>query len=70
MSDEIKPPRDRKNEENVGRWEDRCDAIWAISQDRSLVCDRPMDHKGLHRGRIIQLSTNKVLGYGASRWRS
>jgi hypothetical protein len=67
---DAKMPRERKGEERMGRWEDRCDALWVISESRSLVCDRPMDHKGLHRGRIIQFSTSKVLGYGASVWRS
>lgn len=58
-------PRMRQWEEPRGRWETRCRFIWAIGGMRALVCDRPDEHKGLHRGRIIDHNTLKFLAYGA-----
>lgn len=56
-----------------GRWENRCPFTWnldtgtILSVVRLMVCDRPVDHAGLHRGRILRLSTQNtvatVIGY-------
>lgn len=57
----------RRSEEPRGRWENRCDYAYAMGFQKTLVCDRPDEHKGLHSGRIIQWEANGsaiVLGYG------
>jgi len=63
--------RDRQTEEPPGRWENRCPFTWRIDGDKWLICDRPREHAGLHRGRLMLFpwpgGDASVLGYGARR---
>ena len=61
----LPPVHDRRDEEPRGRWEDRCDVVWKIAYERTLVCDRKTGHKGMHSGRIIADTT--VIGYARRR---
>jgi hypothetical protein len=60
-------------DEPIGRWENRCDFAWKISLHQFMLCDRPREHKGLHRGRIWYFPGDEkdpsahVRGYGAHR---
>lgn len=71
MTDETTPPppRDRQREEPVGRWEGRCLTMTWLGGDAVLICDRPADHKGLHRGRTVTAGYGSitVIAYGAVR---
>lgn len=63
-----KAARDRTIEEPRGRWENRCTFGWNIDGPKVLICDRPFAHKGLHRGRILDIgygATPQVVGYAA-----
>jgi hypothetical protein len=62
----LAPIHDRRDEEPIRRWEDRCDFIastGAIAPD--LICDRPRGHAGMHTGRLVWV--RRVVGYGRLR---
>ena len=59
-------PVERREQEQVRRWEDRCDFIGATGTIApALICDRPRGHRGMHTGRLIR--DGRVIGYGRLR---